>query len=346
MTEITKVDTESTNQDQAISVWQRPVFGENSLVQDLLGKFQKLEVSENSVSLHNKQLLDIRVFAKTAEAIDNDKFGNQEFLLFVKIKYMLLKGVNEYAGLYESMTLLRVAIEAKESFFAIAQTELRFRGSKQQQFYRFVEQLLVDHANHTSFRQNIQVQLSEMIPQVKTEEGKKALNSYIKHLEKVSERELGLKLLSLFKNYQLADYSILQVIADMIQSLDKKDIRDFKSLLSLVMANYNVFQQIRKIIDLPDYRNTPETYALMIQYLALSHKHGLVYLKFDKLVRVLRKWFKPYQAAMAIRQEYPPKEYHQPKEFTEPIPGVEVYEKYKKWLTDKKSGMTYIDFGE
>ncbi|HAC63748.1 MAG TPA: hypothetical protein DCF68_09460 [Cyanothece sp. UBA12306] len=342
----TSVETEFSSQEQEISVWKRPVFGENSLVDDLLQKFNKPEVDENSLALHNREMLDLRVFAKTAAAIDNEKFSNEEFLIFVKVKCMLRKGINEYDGLFNSVELLKVAIEAKDSFIAIDQTELRYRGSKQQQFYQYVEQLLNDHENNESFQNNVQAQLADIVDQIKSEQGKKAIESYAKHLIKLSEHELGLKLLSLFKAHELADYSILRIISEMIQGLNKQDLRDFKGLMSLVMVNYQIFEQLRKIIELSDRQNTPEVYARMIQYIALSQRHTLSYLKFEDLVKVMRKWIHPYQAIVDIRQTYSAKEYKLPKEFTEPLPGVEIYEKYKKSLTDKKTGFTYINFGE
>ena len=49
---------------------------------------------------------------------------------------------------------------------------------------------------------------------------------------------------------------------------------------------------------------------------------------------------------IGIREQHPPSEYKQPKAFKEPIPGLEIYEKYKKWLTDQKTGMVFIDFGD
>ncbi|ACK67537.1 conserved hypothetical protein [Rippkaea orientalis PCC 8801] len=342
----TSLEPELNNPESEVSIWKRPVFGEKSLVDDLFQKFNKPEISESSILMHNREMIDLRVFAKTAEAIDNEKFGNEEFLIFVKIKCMLRKGLDNYAGLYDSMELFKVAIEAKDSFIALDQTELRYRGSKQQQFYKFVEQLLADHKDNESFRQNVQAQLSDIVAQIKTEEGKEALESYAQNLDKISKHDLGLKLLSLFKAHQLADYSILRVISEIIQGLNKQDLRDFKSLMSLVMVNYQVFEQLRKIIGLSDKQNTPEVYARLLQYTALSNRHSISYLKFEELVKVLRKWFYPYQAIVGIRQEHPAKDYKLPKEFTEPIPGVEVYEKYKKWFTDKKTGITYINFGK
>ena len=344
-TSISSISVDS-HKDKDGPWWNRPVMGEDSLVEDLLEKFSKEEVSESARFLHNREMTDLKVFAKTAEAIDNEKFGNDEFLVFVKMQYLLRRDMNEYQGLYGSLQLLKVAIDAKDCFIAIDQTELRYRGSKQQDFYKFIEVLLKDHENKTAFREQVHMRLADLLPQVKTEEGKTALQSYAKYLDQLSDNELGLKLLSLFKTYDLADYSILRIISDLIQSLGKRDLLDFKGLVSLVMVNYELFEKLRDIIGLSPGQSTPETYTLMIQFIALSNRHAISYLKFDDLIKVMRKWFKPYQSVMGIRQEHSPNKYKQPQEFKESIPGLEIYNKYKKWLTDKKTGMVFIDFGD
>ncbi len=329
--------------------WNRPVLGEGSLVDDIFSKFGKPEIPESAIFLHNREIMDLQVFAKTAETIDNEKFGNPEFLLLVRVKYLLAKGLEAYEGIYDSIKLLQVAIEAKESFISIDQTELRYRGSKQQELYGYVESLLLkqeNQADKTVFRQQVQTKVAELLPQVKTEEGKLALESYTKHLEHLSEHELGLTLLSLFKTYQVGDYSILRTISEMINNLGKKDLQDFKGLVSLVMANYSVFEKLRQIISISDKQSNPDTYARMIQYIALSYRYQQSTVKFEELMVVLRKWYLPYQAIARIRQEYSPSDYQQIKDFSQQLPGLDIYLKYKNWLTDRKTGTSYLDFSE
>ncbi|MGK7930674.1 MAG: hypothetical protein AB4041_04480 [Microcystaceae cyanobacterium] len=345
MTKITEQTSLSKNKAKTSQQWwHRPLIGEGSILEALLGGTPKEEVSENAVVLHRREMMDIKVFAKTAKVIDNEKFCNAEFLQFVRVKYALAKGLGEYGGLGDAMQLLQVAIEAKDSFISIDQTELRYRGSKQQDFYQYVQTQLEEVTDKNTFREHIAEYIGELIPQVKTEEGKAALSSYNKHLEQLSDHQLGLKLLSLFKTYELADYSILRTISEMIQGLHKADLMNFKGLVALVMVNYQVFEKLRKIIGVSAAQHKPETYALMIQYIALSNRHAISYMKFDELLGLLKKWSKPYFAIKGIREAHPADQYKQPEEFSEPIPGLEVYQKYKKSLTDPKTGMVYIDF--
>ncbi len=347
MTKITEnnQNPQPNRQNQGESWWKRPVIGEGSIIEALWNKSPKEEISETVMMLHNREMMDVRVFAKTAAAIDNEKFCNEEFLQFVRIKYAITRGLEEYRGLDHSIQLLQVAIEAKDSFISIDQTELRYRGSKQQDFYHYVEERL-NSEDKNAFRENVSQQLEELLPQVKTEEGRTALKSYAKHLDQLSSNPLGLKLLSLFKTYELADYSILRIISDMIQGLNKYDLLNFNGIVSLVMVNYQVFEKLRKIIGVSSAQHNPETYARMLQYIALSYRHGLSYMKFDELLTVLKKWSKPYHAILGIREQHPAEQYKQPKEFSEPIPGVDIYEKYKRSLTNPKTGMVYVNFNE
>jgi hypothetical protein len=283
--------------------WQKGIFSEKGLIGKWLHRWfghlfrTKEEISESTIFLYNRAMSDIRILGKNMQIIDNEKFGNDEFLVFIKIKYLLNKNLDESAGLLQSIQLLQLAIDTKDSFIAIDQTELRYRGSKQQDFYQYVEDLLANHSSTESFRQNVQLKLAETIPQTKTEEGKIALNSYSKHLDRLSENELGLKLLSLFKAYQLADYSVLREISELVQSLNKRDLQDYQALVSLVMTNYSSFEKLRKIISVSDKNNNPETYARMIQYIGLSYRHSLSYIKFEELMGITKRWFRPYQTA-------------------------------------------------
>lgn len=332
--------------------WNRPLIGQKSLLQRVFEKFsnlrapQKLEVSESTIFLHNREMTDAQVFAKTVEAIDNDKFGNPEFLLLVKLKFLLSKRLEGYGELWDSIQLLQIALAAKDSFLSLYQTELRYRSSKQQEFYAFVDELLNQNKNPVTFRQQTQAKLAELLPQIKTEEGKLALKSYQKQLETVAEQELGLRLLALFRAYQLTDYSILNKISEIINVLGKKALHDLKTVVTVIMVNYSIFEKLGPIIGISGNRSNPDTYARIVQYIALSYKHELSFSKFEELIKLMRRWYVSYLTILGIRQEHPPEEYKQPREFCQEIPGEKLYLKYNNWLTDQKTGYTYLDFEE
>lgn len=323
--------------------WNRPVTGEGGLLEELLTKIEKEDVPADTVALRNLQLMDLRVFAKTAEAIDSPKFIDEEFLTFAKLKYMLAKGIGDYAELDESVRLLQLAIQAKDSFIAIDQTELRYRGYKQQEFYSFVDALLKNQEDTENFREKVHTKAEEILIQVKTEEGQGAIKAYARHMEKISKHVLGLKLLLLFKAFNLSDYSVLRAVADVIFGIETKHVYDLKKLVDVVNQNYDAFEKLKHIIQLPDNRKDVEVYALMIQVISLGHQYETTYVKFEQLMKVLQKWYRNYQVILQIYQEYPAVQYKLPQEFNEPIPGEALYLKYCQCLTDKKTGIVYMD---
>ena len=308
---------------------------------------RKSEVPELVEIVHNREMSAVGIFAKKAESIDSDKFSGQEFLMFVKMKYCLARGIEEYAGLDQSIKLLQGAIEAKNSYLTLDQTEFRYRSSKQQDFYQYVESLLAsDYEDKAAFQARVAEKLLSTLPQVRTEEGKIALKAYQSELERLADYELGLKLLSLFKTYQLADYSVLRTISDILETFREKQTLDYSSLVVLVISKYEVFEKLKNIIGVADNKNKPETYARMMQYIALTYRHGKSYAQFAELLQVMRQWYLPYRAILDIRQRYPRSSFKLPKQFSEDIPGVAIYDKYRKSLTDAKTGFTYVDFGD
>ncbi|MEB3310663.1 MAG: hypothetical protein VKJ02_10555, partial [Snowella sp.] len=161
-----------------------------------------------------------------------------------------------------------------------------------------------------------------------------------------AESPFALKLFVKFKDYHLDDFSTLRTVSELISSLKSSDVENLKTLTYLVMAHYDDFEAIGQIIGITEKRSSPDTYARMFQYIALSHQYQVSFIKFQQLVQVLRQWYKPYKLILDIREEHPPETYRQPKDFQQNIPGLPLYLKYKNYLTDQKSGYTYIDFGE
>jgi hypothetical protein len=295
------------------------------------------------IALHNREIMDSTVFAKTAQSIDNAKFTQPEFILLLKIRYCLDRGIEDYAGLDQSVKYLQAAIEAKNSYILLDQTELRYRSSKQQEFYQHIQSILDMYQDREFFKESVHAKLLETLPSVKTEEGKTALQDYEKEIDRLSEYELGLKLFSLFKQYQLADYSVLRSISDMVSTFQEKDTMNSKVLSLLVVGKFETFSQLGKIIGLTGPKNTPDNYAKMLQYIALESRHKKSYVQFKDFISVMKKWMRHYQAILKIRQEYPPQEYKQPKEFSAEIPGEDLYNKYRGALTDKRTGHTYFE---
>ncbi len=304
--------------------------------EELREKYGSPKVPDNAISLHDRTFKQLRSLAYKAEKIASEKFGSEEFMLYVRLKQQVEQGIAEYKTIGESIKLLEVAIAAQSSFLKIESTELRFRSRKQQEFYRFVADNLEDNIDKDEFRNKIKRKLAEIIPLLNSEEGRAALQSYLKEVNQISQHTLGLKLLALFKKYQLADFTILRTISDIVKQLEARDLLSHNGLIVLILEHLEVFEKLAPIIGISEQENSPETYAKMMQYMGLVHRHETAYHDFTRLIKILKKWQKPYKSLLAIRNEYTADKYRLPPEFTKDIPGLAVFKKYEKYLESVK----------
>ena len=326
-----------------ISIWAIPtvnyigktfIFGEEGIIDDLQDKFGNPKVPEGTIFLHDRALTELSKLATRAERANSEKFGNEEFLLFIKTKQSVIKGIEEYQKLGHRAELLKVAIAAQSSFLRLEQTELRFRSRSQQEFYQFIADSLSQDLETDKFRDKVKRKLGDIIPVIHTEEGRNALQSYLKEIDIIAKHKLGLKLLSLFKKYQLADFTILKRVSDIVDQLQGHDLLAAKGLVVLVINNYEIFEKLGVIIGVSEQENSPETYANILQYMGLISRHEKSYEKFQQLIKLLKQWEQPYKTITTIRQEYKASEYRLPKEFSQEIPGINIYKKYQKFIEE------------
>ena len=227
-----------------------------------------------------------------------------------------------------------MAIKTQDSFLVIYNTELRYQGRSQQELYRFVEELLAENVNREDFRARVEVKLTEVQKLVKREEVRKVLDNYYDNLFIVSQKNVSLQLLSLFKKYQLDVYSLLRTISNLNNNVQpNSNLLDFEGLVVFVMGEYTVFEQIAPIIGVLEKKKTPQTFAKIIQYIALESKHGTSANKFKQFIVELRKWQQSYNYLQEIRLQYSSEEYKLPEAFQANIPGEEIYKKYEDCLT-------------
>ncbi|AFZ36361.1 hypothetical protein Sta7437_2840 [Stanieria cyanosphaera PCC 7437] len=312
-----------------------------NIIEEFQDKFGNPKVPEGTVFLHDRSFKELLSLARKAERVDSEKFGSEEFLLFLKFKKAGEKGTKEEQQLHHSVELLRVAIATKNSFLRVEQTELRYRSTKQQEFYQFVLDTIGEEPDKDKFRDKVKKKLAEIIPLKKlaeiipllnTEEGRDALQSYLKEVNIISEHEFGLKLFALFKQYQLADFTILKTIAELVNQLQGYDLLAPKKLVILVIENYQVFEKLAPIIGIYGENQAPEDYVPLLQYIGLINRYQDAYTKFKELIKILKQWQKPYHALKLIREEYTAEQYRIPPEFTQEIPGLNVYKKYEKYV--------------
>jgi hypothetical protein len=320
-------------------------FKDNSPLAKLFDRFQKPKVLESDEFLHQRNLDQLTAITAQAESIHGEKFGNNEFTTFIKIKSYIHRGMDEYAGLDHNIDMLTAAVSAQNSFLTIEGSESRHCSSTQQELYKLVNRLLREDIDSKELVAQANVKLAELLPLLKTEEGKVALQTYAKEIEKVSQNPLGLKLLLLFKQYNFDDFSTLRSVSDTINKLGNEDLLNLDGLLLLVMTKYDIFEKLGPIIGVAEEHNRPETYAKMLQYVGLKAHHEESYQKFQDFLLLIKKWGVHYQTVSNVRQKYSAKEYRLSKGFTATIPGLELYKKYKdlKPVATKPSPVTTVD---
>ncbi len=230
--------------------------------------------------------------------------------------------------------MLQAAIIAQKSFLRLEQTELRYRSRKQQEFYQYVADNLADDLDKEAFSRKIHQKQVEVLPLITTEEGRAAIDTYATEIKVLSQYKLGLKLLALFKQYELQDFSILKSISDVVESLQGKDLITNDNLISPVLENYESFEKLGPILGISQAESTPQAYAKILQVIGLTNRHSKAYLEFGQLIKLLKKWENIYKAIALVREEYTTDKYNLPAEFTANIPGISVYQKYAEYLLD------------
>ncbi|MGL5075612.1 MAG: hypothetical protein ACRDBG_07180, partial [Waterburya sp.] len=295
-------------------------------------KFGKPQIPERSLNLHNDAFKEIKIIGKQVEKVNDEKFTSEEFRLLLQIKIDIAKGTEGYQELNYQVELLKAAIIAQKSFLKLEATELRYRSRKQQEFYQYIAEHLEAEIAKEEFAKKIKKKQTEILPLINTEEGREAINSYAQEINVISKHELGLKLLALFKKYDLQDFSIIKQIADAIEGLQGHDLMSPKRLVAYVREYYDLFDKIAPILGISKNDHSHATYARILQVIGLNNRHGGAFIEFKELVRLLQKWERPYGTITMMREQFSSQEYQIPSEFQQDIPGTSIYQKYAQYL--------------
>jgi hypothetical protein len=334
------IENKKSQNTEESTWWNRPLIGNKSMVQrvksllnvETLKSFSQEEVPDATIELYKNLYGQLRNVSAIAKTIDNEKFTGREFITFLMINDQVSKDAGDYKGLKHSIELLRAALETKDSFLKIEATETRYRGYAQQEFYDYIFDLLEQNIQGEKFKELAQKQLLEVIPRIKTDEGKIAVQSYVNQLEILAENELGLQLLFLFKQNDLSNFALLKTVAQIADSFYDKNLINIKDFMIIVQVNADLLLKLGNIIQVPQAKNIPETYGLILQYIALRNRHRNAYGQFQQLIILLKDWEKLYNPLISVRKQYSSEGYKHPKLFEEEIPGLSIYEKYQQHL--------------
>ncbi|MGL5035781.1 MAG: hypothetical protein ACRC6M_18495 [Microcystaceae cyanobacterium] len=312
---------------------------------EAIGK-AKPKVSESEKFLHNKAFNELRVLARGAIAVDNERFNKQEFLLFAKVQFCMRNGQKEYEGLAEYLKLFQAVLQAQKTCITLSQIEMSCQGSKQQRFYEFVNQELLNLDDQEVIKSQINNHLAEVSPQIYTEDGRLKLASYVQEMYELMEHPDAIAFFRKFKTTDLSNLQSIHKISTLIGGLREQEVTDLHTLIRLAMANYDDFEVLGEMIAMPEERRSPDAYGRVMQHMGLNNRYQESFGNFQLLLQKLQQWYKPYQTLIKIRQAHPVTEYRHPPEFGREIPGLSLFIKYKDSLTEQKIGYSYIDFEE
>lgn len=336
---------------KSLGIWSdlpEKILGDEGLYQrvlEVLGQ-AKPKVSESDLFLYNKALNDIEKLAQQAISIDNEKFGQAEFVLFAKVQYCFNNDSGSYQGLKPYLKRLQSAFKAQHIYTTLSQIEMGCMGSKQQIFYDYCHQLLQQNLSGEALTTQVAVKLAEVMPLVKTDTGKTHLESYAEAINELAPDPMAIAIINRFKGDQQKDFATLKTVVEVMNRFKEADVSDLRTVMHATMAYYDDFEVLGEIIDLPEEKRSPDTYARLFQHLALEKRHQLSFMQFQGLVDVLRQWHKPFRTLMSIRQLYPADQFRQPAVFSFPIPGLSLYKKHKNSLMDQRTGHSFIAFDD
>lgn len=296
---------------------------------NMVKQFLKEQVPENDIRQHRRDLTNLKYLVQKAENLDSEKFQNNEFSMFSKIKSYIAHNVYEYADLNAVVDMLNVAIAAQKSFAAIYQIESQFHSKIQQDFYDHVTNYLNrEELDRVELKKKVLRRAEIVCGELKTEEGRVAIATYASEIVKVSENDFGVELLRLFKKNHMSDYSIIGKIGESIDRLDGKDLVDLDGLMLMVLEKSNAFEKIGAVLDLREEANSPDTHRKVLQFIGLKKRYQASYAKFQDLLATVKEFHRYYQSITAIREKYPAKNYRVPIDFTVELPGLKLYKKY------------------
>lgn len=317
---------------QSKSWWNRPLFGDVSVVERISGALNPLEIPELALSLHDTELEELVKIEPTLRMLDNDQYTS-EFLCFMKIKYKLENNLDEYKGLQTFIKIFSFAIKHINDFRTIRRMELDFQDQNQVDLYEFIEDQLNNNSDPILFKTLVTEEIEQLLAMITNEATQKALLSYQAALNKIMVTQIGLNLLLLFKKYQVSDYAIFSIINSILKQFKQQDLTNLKALVMIVKVNYDELDKLGKLIGIHHNEEEVITYAKIIQYIALSNRYEILIYRFQQLLDIINKWYKHYQTVLEIRQKYPSHKYKISPKFIETIPGESIYFKYQDYLT-------------
>jgi L-rhamnose mutarotase len=314
--------------------WNRPLFGNISLWQRILGILHRQQIPDSVLSFFDRELESLNKIEPTLRMLDNGQYSD-EFLFYMEIKQKIAQNLGEYTGLEHFIHIISFTIKNIKDLQVLSRVELDFQGKTQIQLYKFIEEQLNSNSPSKLIRKTIRNQLQKSIENTRNQPTKEALMSYKQALESIINRKSGVELLASLKQHNITNYSIFDIFYTLIKETKDQDIQNLKFIVLMVKNKKKELDKLFTSISFPKYENSSIVYAQIIQYLALSFRYEHITFRFEQFLEMLNKWFQHYQEIINIKEQYPSSKYHLPYNFSAKIPGLSIYLKYKIFLLEQ-----------
>lgn len=313
--------------------WNRPLLGEKTLIDYMLmSTDNKQEIPQHTIYLHNKVWQKLELLTTTLKALLSEKFSNQDFLIFARIKGYLVKNFSQKNHYFNEISKFLInIINNLNDLHKLAEIEQKLTGENCQQFSQFVEHCLTENLSKVMFQETIRKQL-ELIMFNLSDHELHLLRKFSNQIYIVSELPNCLENFFLLKKLQLDDWLLFNQIANFAQKDQQNDFGELKSFILLVNAHTDWFKKLGEFFNILDDKKDSITYARILQYLALLYKYEASYKQFREFLKYLAQWEKTYYYIIALKEEYPINNYHYPRNFHQNIPGFEIYKVYHDYL--------------
>jgi serine/threonine protein kinase len=300
----------------------------NQSLGNITGRIALPTVSEQVVAAHQQAMNSMTTLMRKVQKLDSPQLADPKLIDFARAQNYLTQTENSQNTMMQAAQLLRAGIETKDSFATFEATETRYLGADAQRLYDWVQSLLKQNPQSAAFLTTVKQQSAQMLAQIESEKVRAAMQTYLAQIEQLAQDQSCLRLLSLFMQSQEGDYSVLQVAANLLESYRTGTSDDIDALTRQIRVQYTLFEKLGRVIGIPAHKRVPETYAYLMQYVALGDQYQPYYTQFRQILVLLETWHRHYQSAVDIRQQFNPSDYKIPKDFKQELPGIEIYERY------------------
>lgn len=286
-------------------------------------------IPEESRYQHDRALMNANLLAEKVLELDSDEFREDDFISFVRLKYGIQNSEDKYRDLDRPIQRLESALRIRKLYRTIERIESTYTEPKQQEFYRFVSYILAECPDREMFRCLLREKIENSLDSMVFERDELPLFEYFQAIEIIVADHFGFTLLGLFKNSRSNHLFTLTLISDLLDRLELQEENPERSLADFVDQHEGSLARLQSMLAVNEEENSLDTFIKILQYLVLARRFRPTLDQFERSLSLLGEWYLSYQIVIGIRQEYPPTDYRQPKNFSEAIPGIELYQKYE-----------------